>query len=146
MESLMTNNTQRFCLIAAGMLGATAIALGAYHAHGLESFLEHRGLSGDLLERRMDNIESGVRYQMYHALALLGLAALSQESQSRLLGWIATGFILGTILFSGSLYAIVFSGRTWFGMVAPLGGLTLIVSWAALILKRPNVVDHSVVC
>ncbi len=132
----MTKNTQRFCLVAAGLLGALAMALGAFHAHGLESFLEGRGLSGVLLARRMNNVESGVRYQMFHALALLGLAALMQESKSRLLGWIAAGFMLGTFLFSGSLYAIVFSGQTWFGMVAPLGGLTLIVSWAALTLKR----------
>ena len=132
----MTKNTQRFCLVAAGLLGATAVALGAFHAHGLEGLLEGRGLSGELLERRMDNVESGVRYQMFHALALLGLAALAQETQSRLLAWIGAGFILGTFLFSGSLYAIVFTGQTWFGVVAPLGGLTLIVSWAALVLKR----------
>ena len=142
----MTKNLQRFCLIAAGLLGATAIALGAYHAHGLESFLEGYGLPGDVLERRMDNVESGVRYQMYHALALLGLASLLKESHNRLLGWIAAGFVLGTFLFSGSLYAIVFTGQTWFGAVAPLGGLTLIVSWAALVLKRPNIVSDSMVC
>ena len=131
----MTKNSQRFCLVAAGVLGATAIALGAFHAHGLESWLERCGLSGELLERRLDNVEAGVRYQLFHALALLGIAALMQE-RSRLLNWIAAGFLLGTFLFSGSLYAIVFSGQTWFGMVAPLGGLTLIVSWAALVLKR----------
>ncbi len=132
----MTKNTQRFCLVAAGLLGAMAIALGAFHAHGLESWLGRYGLPGELLERRMDNVESGVRYQMFHALALLGLAALRQESKSRLLGWIAAGFMLGTFFFSGSLYAIVFTGQTWFGMVAPLGGLTLIVSWAGLMFEK----------
>ncbi len=132
----MTKNTQRFCLVAAGLLGAMAIALGAFHAHGLESWLGRYGLPSELLERRMDNVESGVRYQMFHALALLGLAALMRESKSRLLGCIAAGFMLGTFLFSGSLYAIVFSGQTWFGMVAPLGGLTLIVSWAALMFEK----------
>ena len=132
----MTTNTRRFCLVAAGLLGAMAIALGAFHAHGLESWLESCGLSNELIERRMDNVGSGVRYQMFHALALLGLAALMQKSKSRLLGWIAAGFMLGTFLFSGSLYAIVFTGQTWFGMVAPLGGLTLIVSWAALIFEK----------
>ena len=132
----MTKNTQRFCLVAAGLLGATAVALGAFHAHGLESLLEGRGLSGELLQRRMDNVESGVRYQMFHALALLGLAALAQDTQSRLLGWIGAGFTLGTFLFSGSLYAIVFTGQTWFGVVAPLGGLMLIVSWAALMFEK----------
>ena len=138
----MTKNTQRFCLVAAGLLGATAVALGAFHAHGLEDVLEGRGLSGELIERRMDNVESGVRYQMFHALALLGLAALAQETQSRLLAWIGVGFILGTFLFSGSLYAIVFTGQTWFGMVAPLGGLTMIVSWAALALKKLQPTDQ----
>lgn len=128
----MTKNTQRLCLVAAGLLGATAIALGAFHAHGMAKMLEDAGLSGELLARRLDNIETGVRYQVLHALALLGIAALLQERPSRLLGWIAAGFVLGTLLFSGSLYAIVFTGQTWFGMVAPFGGLTLIVSWAAV--------------
>ncbi len=130
----MKRNTQRLCLIAAGLLGATAVALGAFHAHGMAEMLAAAGLSGELLQRRLDNMETGVRYQSFHALALLGLAALLHQTQSRLLGWVAAGFVVGTVLFSGSLYAIVFTGRTWFGMVAPLGGLTLIVSWAALAL------------
>lgn len=119
--------TQRFCLIAAGALGAIAVALGAFHAHGLEAYLEKTGMAPELVSKRMENCAAGVRYQMYGAITLLATGALSATSRVSL--GIPIGFVVGTILFAGSLYGIVFLNKTWLGAVAPLGGGTLIGTW-----------------
>ena len=76
--------------------------------------------------------ETGVRYQMYHALALLGTAVLMERAPSRLLaasGWL---FITGMVLFSGSLYALALTGMTILGAITPLGGLAFLAGWACL--------------
>ena len=125
--------TQRFCLIAAGLLGAVAVALGAFHAHGLEAYLAETGMAPETVARRLENCEAGVRYQMFGALALLGVGALC-SSRPVSMG-IPIGFVVGTFLFSGSLYGIVFLGKTWLGAVAPIGGGTLIGTWFWLALS-----------
>lgn len=133
MPSTGNDKTQRFCLIAAGLLGATAVALGAFHAHGMQTYLEQTGLETDLVMRRMDNCATGVRYQMFSALALLGVAALAATKPTGLL--IPIGFVIGTLLFSGSLYGIVFLEKPWLGAVAPFGGGTLILAWLAVAIS-----------
>lgn len=97
-----------------------AVAAGAFGAHALRD-----KLSPDLL----NTFEVGVRYQMYHALALLAVAwAISHwpNSNAALAGWL---FTAGTILFSGSLYAMSLSGVRGFGAITPLGGLLFILGW-----------------
>jgi uncharacterized membrane protein YgdD (TMEM256/DUF423 family) len=83
----------------------------------------------------LTTFEIGVRYQMYHALALLAVAiALVRLSAVRLLlisGWL---FLGGTVLFSGSLYLLTLTGERWFGAITPLGGLALIIGWICLAL------------
>jgi uncharacterized membrane protein YgdD (TMEM256/DUF423 family) len=110
-----------------GMLGAIfallAVALGAFGAHGLRAVLS----SGELA-----TFETGVRYQMYHALALLLVAARHQGGGSvlgRVAGW---AFTVGILLFSGSLYTLVLAGLPWMGAVTPLGGVAFLVGWIAL--------------
>ena len=76
--------------------------------------------------------ETGVRYQMYHALALLGTAMLMERAPGRLLTAAAWLFIAGITLFSGSLYALALTGVTTLGAVTPLGGLALLAAWACL--------------
>lgn len=113
-------------MAAAGALSAgCAVALGAFGAHGLRSVLAQ-----DMLAV----YETAVRYQMYHALGLLGAAAagLSAHAERRLARWACLGFCCGTVLFSGSLYALALSGIRAFGAVTPLGGLAFIAAWILL--------------
>ena len=109
----------RFLLIGIAAAGL-AVALGAFGAHALRSHLS----PADLLP-----FETGVRYQMYHGLALIGLALVADRRPHPWLagaGWL---FTLGMIVFSGSLYALVLTGARWWGAVTPLGGVALIAGW-----------------
>ncbi len=104
--------------------GLFAVAAGAFGAH----FLKTR-LAPDLFEI----FETGVFYQMVHALALLALAALSQRAPTAAgstAGWL---FLVGTVLFSGSLYALAFTGWRGLGAVTPFGGAAFLAGWACLI-------------
>ncbi len=99
------------------------VALGAFAAHALKGRVD-----ADLLVI----FETGVRYQMYHAFALLAVAwACARWSAVGLKasGWL---FVAGTIIFSGSLYALSLSGVRWLGAITPLGGLTLLAGWLCL--------------
>ena len=109
---------------AIGSLSAlVGVGLGAFAAHGLKS-----RLSTELLAV----FEVGVRYQMYHALALLAVAWACTRWPGALVtasGWL---FVLGTVLFSGSLYVLSVSGVRWLGAITPLGGLAFLAGWACL--------------
>ena len=115
------NHPRSFTL--AGSLSAfLAVALGAFGAHGLK---------GQLTPEGQAIFETGARYQMYHALGLFICAHLAMQGW-RLAppaGWL---FIVGTILFSGSLYLIALTGITGFGMITPLGGLAFLAGWLCL--------------
>ena len=114
---------QNFLLIGA-LAGFIGVALGAFGAHGLRT-----RLSPDMLAV----FETGVRYQMYHALALLlTAAAIGRMGDARLLviaGWL---FVAGIVLFSGSLYALALTGVSILGAVTPFGGLAFLIGWACL--------------
>jgi uncharacterized membrane protein YgdD (TMEM256/DUF423 family) len=100
-----------------------AVAAGAFGAHALRS-----RLSADLLAV----FETGVRYQMYHALALFGAAWLADRWPTGQPGWAGVCFVVGTVLFSGSLYALALTGQRWFGAVTPLGGVAFLAGWLLL--------------
>jgi uncharacterized membrane protein YgdD (TMEM256/DUF423 family) len=119
-------------IIVAAFLGATGVAVGAYHAHGLRGLLERQGLAAEEVGSRMETCAVAVRYQMYHALALLGVGALAARQRS--VGLTASGglFVLGTLLFSGMLYRIVFSDSPVHWAIVPIGGLILILAWITL--------------
>jgi uncharacterized membrane protein YgdD (TMEM256/DUF423 family) len=106
------------------LFGFLAVALGAFGAHALKARLSPEDLA---------IFETGVRYQMYHALALLLLATLLLRGGGAgaftLAGW---AFTVGIVLFSGSLYLMVFSGERWLGAVTPLGGVAFLAGWLAL--------------
>jgi uncharacterized membrane protein YgdD (TMEM256/DUF423 family) len=116
------------------ILGALGVALGAYGAHGLEKQLATLGYEGGDLAKRIANHETAVRYQMWHALAivLVGLALSTRSTP----WWQAAGwaFLAGVLIFSGFLYALVFVGPSlrWFGAIVPIGGVSLIVGWTLL--------------
>jgi uncharacterized membrane protein YgdD (TMEM256/DUF423 family) len=79
-------------------------------------------------------VAAGARYQMYHALALLAAAVLAADPANRPALWAGRLFILGTVLFSGSLYALALSGLGRLGMITPLGGVAFLAGWLALIV------------
>jgi uncharacterized membrane protein YgdD (TMEM256/DUF423 family) len=76
--------------------------------------------------------ETGVRYQMYHALGLLVVGILAARRPSRSLHLAGLSFTAGTLVFSGCLYALVLTGQRWLGAIVPLGGLLLILGWTSL--------------
>lgn len=99
------------------------MVMGAFAAHGLRPVLS---------ERMLATFETGARYQMYHALAI-GLAAFAVRGRAARLANIAAAlFLIGILLFSGSLYLLAFTGVTSLGMITPVGGLSFIAGWAAL--------------
>lgn len=110
----------------ASILGALSVAGGAFGAHALK---------GKLTDAALGSFETGVRYQMYHAIALLIIALLiSQNPGSKELiaaGWC---FVAGVVLFSGSLYGLSLLGIKALGPITPLGGLAFIIGWISLAL------------
>ena len=102
-----------------------AVAAGAFGAHALRSRLGTADLA---------IFETAARYQMYHALGLLGVAWATVRwpgSFSELAGWL---FVGGTVLFSGSLYALALTGVRWLGAITPLGGVAFLAGWICLAL------------
>jgi len=107
--------------MAGAVLGGLAVALGAFGAHGLKERLS---------AEHLQVFEVGVRYQLYHALALLLVAALLRGGPGS--GRTTLLFLWGSVVFSGSLYALAFGAPRAVGMITPLGGLALIGGWISL--------------
>lgn len=102
---------------------ALGVLIGAFGAHGLSS-----RLTPELL----DTFETGVRYHMYHAFALIIVGLALSRGSSNLLGWAGWAFLIGTLLFSGSLYLLALSGNRFLGAITPFGGLAFIAGWLLL--------------
>ncbi len=120
----MTIDKQARAWIAVGaMLGLLGVVAGAAGTHVLRGSLDPGALG---------TFETAVRFQMYHALALLVTGVLADRWRSRwtdAAGWL---FVAGVFVFSGSLYGLALSGIGVFGAIVPVGGLSLILAWAAL--------------
>lgn len=115
----------RWPLVAGALFGLLAVMAGAFGAHGLRQMVS---------ERALEVFQTAVTYQMYHALALVLVAVLAGLGLSRRLLGIAAGFYLaGILLFSGSLYLLVFTGYHWLGPVTPLGGVCFMIGWGLLV-------------
>lgn len=123
-------------LLLGALLGCLAVILGAFGAHGLEVALEARQTSGSLSEaeaaRQLANWETAARYQMYHALALLGIGLLAARRCGLSVNLAGAFLTLGVLIFSGCLYALVLTGQKWLGAVVPIGGTFMILGWACL--------------
>lgn len=119
-------------IIAASFFGGLAVALGAFGAHGLEQ------LTAD--EKILHGFQTGVQYQLYHSLALLGLGILADKIKNNWINWAGNSFIAGILLFSGSLYLLTFlkiensSVIKFIGPITPVGGLCFIAGWVFLLL------------
>jgi uncharacterized membrane protein YgdD (TMEM256/DUF423 family) len=121
----MMNTLQQIFLIFGALFGFLGVAAGAFGAHFLKSRLPVDSLN---------IFEVAVRYQMYHALVLITLVAfvgLFPSIWLTIAGWL---FITGVVIFSGSLYALLFSGIRLWGAITPIGGLFLLMGWLALLL------------
>jgi uncharacterized membrane protein YgdD (TMEM256/DUF423 family) len=113
------------------LLGGIAVALGAFGAHGLKRIVPADTVS---------TFQTGVQYQMYHALALIAVAILFEKFSNKLMSWAGLSFCLGILLFSGSLYLLTILkatgkvGLEGVGIITPFGGLFFIVGWLLLFL------------
>ncbi|MDV2856490.1 DUF423 domain-containing protein [Oceanimonas sp. AH20CE76] len=108
---------------AAALAGLSATALGAYGAHGLVA-----------APALISAFNTGVQYQFLHALALLLLAIMLRQRASVLINAAVVCFVLGMVMFSGSIYALVLFGTKGIGFITPLGGLSFMVGWLCLLL------------
>ncbi len=117
---------ERIFFTLASLLGGLGVALGAFGAHAIR---------GRIAENLLANYETGVRYHFYHALALFAVVVAIQRWPNSNLpviaGWL---FVIGVVIFSGSLYIMAFTGLRWLGAITPIGGVALIVGWICLML------------
>jgi uncharacterized membrane protein YgdD (TMEM256/DUF423 family) len=116
--------------LVASLLGGLAVGLGAFGAHRLEKVAaswpdEHR-------QRRLENWNTAAQYQMYHALALFAVGWLAGRDRGRLAPAAGYCFTLGTLVFSGCLYAYTLTGQKWWGAVVPIGGSLFLAGWLCL--------------
>ena len=119
--------TARLILQLGALLGALGVGIGAFGAHGLRKMLEASG--------RFETFETAVRYQFYHALALLAVGILLHiRPELRSLGTVAWLWLGGVVVFSGSLYVLCLTGITKLGAVTPIGGVLFIAGWIVLLL------------
>lgn len=115
----------------AAILGALSVALGAFAAHSLKEKIS---------DYAVNIFETGVRYQFYHVFALLIVGILYKDFKNKFIRWSGILFIIGIILFCGSLYMLtlikgfVMPGYNWIGAITPLGGLCFITGWIFLFI------------
>jgi uncharacterized membrane protein YgdD (TMEM256/DUF423 family) len=119
-------------LLCGAVFGALGVSLGAFGAHWLTGAVQGWGLDADEQARRLETWEVAVRYQLYHALALLIVGLLGLRNASRSLAAAGGLFLIGVTIFSGCLYALVLSGVKILGAIVPIGGACLIAGWVLL--------------
>lgn len=130
---MMTNLIQKQ-LVTIGILGATAVSLGALGAHALKNQVP----SGLITLDQLNGFDTGVKYHMYHTLAMLLIVLLNKQMESKYLKWAYLFFLNGILLFSGSLYFLCtrnLLGADWLkvlGPITPVGGLLFVAGWLCL--------------
>lgn len=115
---------QQGLLLTGIAMAALAVAIGAFGAHGLKEILARNN--------RTDTFELAVRYQFYHAFALIITGILTSRYTSRLIGVSGILFLSGILFFSGSLYVLSLTGITALGAITPIGGVLFIAGWVLL--------------
>ncbi|MBI3218459.1 MAG: DUF423 domain-containing protein [Bacteroidetes bacterium] len=118
--------TQKRILIIGGVLAGLAVALGAFGAHALKALLTQNG--------RIDTFELATRYHFYHAFAVLIVGVLYPKAQSNWWRRSAWMFLLGILLFSGSLYVMAVFNTTKVALITPLGGVCFLTGWAMFVM------------
>lgn len=131
----------RFWLCLAAILAGTAVAAGAFAAHGLDSYFakkyageerEQVGIKIPASQKYLADFKTGAEYQMYHALALLAVGLLALQRPSAGLNVAGWSFVIGIVLFSGCLYLLTITGQRWLGAIVPIGGTAFLIGWIAL--------------
>jgi len=125
--------------LSLGALSALiGVGMGAFGAHGLKTIISPEMLTV---------YQTGVTYQMYHALGLIGVALIHRQApDSKLLHWAGWLMFAGILLFSGSLYALALLNHTWLGIITPFGGVCFLAAWLLIALfATPNIrsSDHN---
>ena len=118
------NTLARRCILWGALFGLSGVMIGAFGAHGLKA---------QLTADQLAIYHTGVDYQFVHALALLLLGAIAQHQTPKAWQLAATLFIAGVFIFSGSLYLLVLTDTSWLGAITPIGGMSFIAGWAALL-------------
>ena len=118
--------TAKTVIIIASILGALSVAIGAFGAHGLEATLQANG--------RVETFETAVKYQFYHTIALFLLGLLMLNTNSSQFNIAAYCFLIGIVVFSGSLYTLCLTNIKWLGAITPIGGLAFMIGWVLLAL------------
>lgn len=121
---------ERAALLLSGILGFLSVALGAFGAHGLKSKLAPLADGAD----RLGWWQTGAHYNAIHALALGLVAYLATRSSSQAVVVATIAFVVGIVLFSGSLYVMALSGIRALGAVTPFGGLAFLIGWASIVV------------
>jgi uncharacterized membrane protein YgdD (TMEM256/DUF423 family) len=117
---------QKVFLIFGSVFGGLAVMIGAFGAHALKHILESSG--------RTETFETAVKYQFYHALILVLLGIIMINLKHQFFNYAGYSFVVGTLIFSGSLYLLCLTGFTKLGMITPIGGLLLIAGWTFLLI------------
>jgi uncharacterized membrane protein YgdD (TMEM256/DUF423 family) len=115
----------RLFFVAGALSALIGVAAGAFAAHGLRQ---------QLAPEQLAVFETAARYQMYHALGLLAVGWAATRWPGPLAGWAGWLFVAGTLIFSGSLYALALTGLRWLGAITPAGGLCFLGGWLGLAL------------
>ena len=113
--------SQRQTLLIGILLGGLAVAIGAFGAHALKNLL--------VQNNRIDTYELAVRYHFFHALTVILISQLMDKFQHKTLKTSATCFVIGTLLFSGSLYVMAISNTTKLALITPIGGGFFLIGW-----------------
>lgn len=129
----MVNQQFKFFALAGSITCLLAVVIGAFGAHALSELL--------VTNQRESVFELASRYQYYHGLGLLAIAALIRDNPSATgLNFVALSMVLGMLVFCGSLYLLAITNQSWLGAITPLGGVALVLAWARLswLLYRSN--------
>jgi uncharacterized membrane protein YgdD (TMEM256/DUF423 family) len=110
-------------ILLGAIWGGLAVAAGAFGAHAMK---------GQFPPELLQTFDLGARYQMYHALALISIGLLGTRINTIMLDLSGGAIFLGSLIFSGSLYALVLTNQKWWGMVTPVGGISMILGWFML--------------
>jgi uncharacterized membrane protein YgdD (TMEM256/DUF423 family) len=115
---------ERTFLLLGALMGFLGVALGAFGTHALEAMLKANGREG--------TFATATQYHLVHALALLAVAWAATRWPDNLVSWAGYLFVIGIVLFSGSLYALSITNQRWLGAITPLGGLAFLAGWVCL--------------
>ena len=131
-------NVKPYHLLFGSFFALTGVLIGAFGAHGLKDLLD---------PEQMRSFETGVRYQMYHALALVMLSLKGHTFHLNFEKWVTSLFGIGIVLFSFSIYALNLQkalgmDASWLGPITPIGGLLLIAGWSLLLVDAVRLILH----